>query len=166
MQRKMIERIDLILKHPKYFFYLGENSNREQCRRYCRHDWHHMRDVARIAYILAMEEKMLLNRDIVYAAGLLHDIGRWKEYDTGEDHAIVGALLAQEILDRAGYSGYECEIIIRAIQEHRRASDESSQLGQLICRADDLSRPCLMCAVKEDCYKANRMATAKCYLIY
>jgi len=159
-------RIDLILKNSKYFFYLGENSNREQTRRYCRHDWNHMRDVARIAYILAMEEKTFLGRDVVYAAGLLHDIGRWKEYDTGEDHAIVSALLAPEILDGAGYSGAECEVIIRAIQEHRRASGESSPLGQLICRADDLSRPCLTCDVKADCYKANKMATAKYYLIY
>jgi putative nucleotidyltransferase with HDIG domain len=162
----MIERIDLLLKHPRYFFYLSENSNREQKRRYCRHDWQHMRDVARIAYILAMEEKVLLGRDIIYAAGLLHDIGRWKEYDTGEDHAVVSAVLAREILDCAGYSGIECELILRAIQEHRRVSSGSSPLGQLICRADDLSRPCLMCDVKADCYKSNKMETAKYFLVY
>lgn len=162
----MNKRIDLILKQPKYFYYLGENSNREQTRRYCRHDWQHLRDVARIAYILAMEEETLLSRDVVYAAGLLHDIGRWKEYDTGEDHALVSAFLALEILECAGYSTVECEIIMKAIQEHRKASVEASPLGQLLCRADDLSRPCLMCEVKADCYKANKMETAKYYLIY
>ena len=37
----------------------------------------------------------------------LHDIGRWRQYETGEDHSIIGAEMAEEILGRAVFSPQE-----------------------------------------------------------
>ncbi|WP_066634343.1 HD domain-containing protein [Desulfolucanica intricata] len=159
-------RIDLILKNSKYFAYLFENSKREQDRPFCKHDWQHMRDVARIAYILALEKGFFFAKDIIYAAGLLHDIGRWKEYDSGEDHALTSAHLARELLVGANYSDEEIKTIVQAIKEHRKGGANASILGQILCRADDLARPCLDCKARTSCYKINTMETAKHYLLY
>lgn len=178
----------IIVADETYQQYLALNAQREVTRRFCRHDFQHMLDTARIAYILVMEAGEETWRDIfgrfkvsfttgqagsytgirelVYAAGLLHDIGRWHQYDTGEDHALAGARLAGEILERAGYAAGEREIITRAISEHRRGGQGASVLGRLLCRADDLSRPCQRCNVTQECYKYGQMEVAREGLLY
>lgn len=99
-------------------------------------------------------------REIIYAAGLLHDMARWVEYETGEDHAVAGARMALEVLDRAAFNLAERKIITTAIREHRTGGPASSLLGQFIYQADDLARPCSRCAARDDCYKIDRMETA------
>ncbi|WP_243152914.1 HD domain-containing protein [Sporotomaculum syntrophicum] len=99
-------------------------------------------------------------KEIIFAAGLLHDIARWVEYETCENHAFAGARMAGEVLSRAGFTGAEQRLIIRAIAEHRTGGTEASQLGRYICRADDLARPCFHCAARDDCYKISHMETA------
>jgi len=158
----LLHRVDAIISDIRYGEYLRRNADYEKNRRFCRHDWQHMLDVARIAYMLALESgrRQGLSKEIIYAAGLLHDIGRWREYRSGEDHAAAGARLAGPLLDRAGFSGAEKEIITAAIREHRNGGRQASSLGRLICTADDLSRPCHRCPARGECYKADRMATA------
>ncbi|AGK99777.1 UTP:GlnB (protein PII) uridylyltransferase [Desulfoscipio gibsoniae DSM 7213] len=99
-------------------------------------------------------------KEVIYATGLLHDMARWVECETGEDHAVAGARMAGEVLNRAGFDGAEQRIIVKAISEHRTGGSKASLLGQYICRADDLARPCGRCAARDDCYKINRMETA------
>jgi hypothetical protein len=99
-------------------------------------------------------------KEIIYAAGLVHDMARWVEYETGENHAAAGARMAGEVLGRAGFNSAEQRIITDAIREHRTGGTEASLLGQYICRADDLARPCSRCAARDDCYKISRMETA------
>ncbi|KJS74319.1 MAG: hypothetical protein JL56_09660 [Desulfotomaculum sp. BICA1-6] len=172
-------RVDRILKDSWYKKCLAQNAALEEQRRFCRHDLQHMLDVARIAYMLVLEGlsngeaaaagegavKTITGKEVVYAAGLLHDMARWKEYETGEDHAVAGSLMAGSVLERAGYDAAEKEIIITAIREHRSGGREASPLGQYLCKADDLSRPCNRCDARSDCHKIHRMATAN-HLLY
>ncbi|SFR09078.1 HD domain-containing protein [Desulfoscipio geothermicus DSM 3669] len=170
-------RVDNILKDPWYNKCLEHNAAWERERRFCRHDLQHMLDVARITYMLMLEDgclgkvaaigasgKPLDGKEIIYAAGLLHDMGRWVQYKTGEDHAVAGARMAGPVLDRAGFDAAEKEIITTAIREHRTGGPAASPLGRYICRADDLARPCSRCAARADCYKIDRMETARLLL--
>ncbi|HHW44335.1 MAG TPA: HD domain-containing protein, partial [Desulfotomaculum sp.] len=101
-----MQRVGRILADDFYRFCLAQNATREVDRPFCRHDFQHMLDVARISYILLVESNQLADfirryrlknrqaaREVVYAAGLLHDMGRWQQYDHGEDHALAGARL-------------------------------------------------------------------------
>ncbi len=189
-----MHRVNRILLDPWYGECVERNAICELNRRFCRHDLQHMLDVARITYMIVLEEcsmgegvaigmsgnlpllkifddpglqdgatapGMLMQvKEIIYAAGLLHDIARWVEYQTGENHAAAGARMAGEVLDRAGFNNAEQGIISRAIREHRTGGTEAGPLGQYICRADDLARPCSRCAARDECYKISRMETA------
>lgn len=168
---EILERVQPILHDPFYQECLTRNETREAARVYCRHDYRHMLDVARIAYILVLESGELdrfidlyglrgyqAAREVVYAAGLLHDIARWLQYDTGEDHALAAARLALPLLAAAGFKEIECEIICAAIEEHRTSTMKKTWLGAILSRADDLSRPCLQCGVKGECHKFSSAA--------
>ena len=169
-----LDRVDMILKDTWYGKCLERNAAWEKNRRFCRHDLQHMLDVARIAYMLILETGVaveaaaasetkrvsVLGKEIIYAAGLLHDMARWQEYETGEDHAVAGARMAGPVLDRAGFDATEKEAITTAIWEHRTGGRTASPLGRYLCKADDFSRPCGRCAARFDCYKLDRMAAA------
>ncbi len=159
-----MKRVELLLKDALYNEYINRNIKEEESIQYCQHDLHHHFDVARIAYILVLENNdlnyfakesglssKLAAKELIYAAGLLHDIGKWKEYQTGIDHASYGARLAAEILPRAFFNPEEIEIICRAIYEHRNISMEMSFLGERIHRADNLSRICSHCDQRTQC---------------
>ncbi|WP_018085281.1 HD domain-containing protein [Desulfurispora thermophila] len=164
-----MQRVFKIMRDAEYRHFLQENARREEDRRFCRHDPAHLKQVARLAWQLVQRaglDKLLqaiqsdawrVGREVVYAAGLLHDIGRWQEYDSGTDHALAGAELAAGILQRAGFSETERQIICRAIREHRRGGPQASLLGQALCLADDLSRPCRQCAARRECKKYGYM---------
>ena len=71
-----------------------------------------------------------------------------------------------EVLVRAGFSPREIRIITRAIREHREQREGMSLLGELLHRADNLSRACHECSAKEKCYKFATMETGNLVLIY
>ncbi len=139
-----MERIDCILANGTFKDCVKRNMESEKDRIFCRHDMSHMLDVCRVAWILNLESGLLLPKEMVYAAGLLHDIGRWQEYLTGRDHSEAGAELAEEILGSCGFNDEDIRAIVAAILEHRERS-ENSKLGALISRADKASRPCFDC---------------------
>lgn len=170
-------RVDKILNDPWYRECLARNAAREEGRRFCSHDLHHMLDVARIAYILALEEgnageaaageapfRGEAGKEVIYGAGLLHDMARWHEYETGADHAATGARMAGPVLDRAGFYTAERNIITAAIAEHRTGGPQTGLLGRYLSRADDLSRPCSRCRARSECHKLSRMDTADHFL--
>ncbi len=43
---------------------------------YCRHGLEHLLDVARISYIQVLEDGLDYDENVLYAAALLHDIGK------------------------------------------------------------------------------------------
>ena len=72
----MMERVNKILRHPVFAEHLARLENLEQARIFCRHGLPHLLDVARMMWISALEQQLPATRDVVYAAALLHDIGR------------------------------------------------------------------------------------------
>lgn len=147
-----MDRINQILKHPLFKQYMEANAAKETDRIFCRHNMSHVMDVARIAYILNLEEACGLNKDMIYGAALLHDIGRHVQYETGEKHAFVSARLAPQILLDCGFGEEEVQAIVSAIYTH---SDKSiihdKTLNGLIAKADQLSRACYACRAESEC---------------
>ena len=62
--------------------------------------WSIFLDVARLMYIRSLEEGEIVNREVIYAAALLHDLGRGMQYREGIPHQEAGVLLARELLPR------------------------------------------------------------------
>lgn len=146
-----MERINKILVHPRYIDYLNKNFESEKTRIFCHHDLRHAIDVSRVAYILALEENLNIEKDLIYAAGLLHDIGRWKEYSTGMDHALISAELAPEILRNCNFTHSEENLICCAIRNHRKESKQTTSLDRIIYKSDKISRPCNECLAIDQC---------------
>lgn len=171
-----MERVNRILRNPVYREALQKNKEAEKERRYCHHDMAHFLDVARIAMLLAakeqivaakeqslpiLEEKELhafedrslpISEEIVYAAALVHDIGRYRQYEDGTPHEEASAALAADILLESGFTEKETHVITDAVRSHRDAGiAEEKSLRGLLYRADKLSRACFACPVQEDC---------------
>ena len=148
-----MNRYDKIYKNEKYQFRLNRITVLEKDRVYCRHDLGHFLDVARIMYILSLEENCSIPADIIYAAALLHDIGRLEQYEKGIPHNEASVSFAREILPESGYDENETEDICSAILFHRHScKSEHSTLGMLLRKADKLSRRCYECTAKNECY--------------
>ena len=147
-----MDRINQILYHPLFKIYMEANAVKEQGRIFCRHNMSHVLDVARIAYILNMEEEHQVSKDMIYAAALLHDIGRHVQYETGEKHAYVSARLAPEILRNCGFEKDEIAEIVDAIYHHSDKTEiDDKGLRTLIAKADRTSRACFACQAAEEC---------------
>ena len=78
-----VDRADQILFHPKYQYALEQIEKWEKERQFCRHGIGHFLDVARLTYIHCLEAGVDVGKDVVYAAALLHDIGRYRQYEAG-----------------------------------------------------------------------------------
>ena len=107
-----MERINLILNHPRYVDYINRIKIHEEERIFCKHDMVHFLDVCRIAenlwlnYCISSDEfdnmwhiSSKTMREYIYAVGLLHDIGRWQEYEEDIRHEVASKELAKSILE-------------------------------------------------------------------
>lgn len=161
-----MERVGAVLRDPLLNEVIAKLSGLEAEREFCRHTWDHLWSVARICYILLLESgsqelvqsrlgvtTLATAREVVYAAGLLHDLGREHTYVHGGDHAAVGAGMAEAVLLQAGYSQQERQLICRAIAEHRSLPANPSLLSFVLYQADKLSRPCRECSVRQHCHR-------------
>ena len=148
-------RVNQILENADYLSYMEKIEDLEKGRPYCKHGFDHGLSVARIAYGYLLERGELpLSKEGVYAAALLHDIGRWVEYQTGEDHAEVSARLALPLLEESNFSSEDIPVILTGIREHRRHHDGNlTLLGEALAIADDCSRDCRHCAMQTHCHK-------------
>lgn len=146
-----MEMANKILKHPKFIKYLELNAKAERDRRFCCHDLQHAVDTARVAYIIALENKFNLSRDIIYSAALLHDIAKWKQYSSKADHALEGAVLAEQILKDVDMNAQDSELILDAIRSHRTGGENNSPLGMVLYAGDKACRLCSRCAVIHEC---------------
>jgi len=150
-----LPRVNELIDNPIYENYMIKIEKAEKERIYCKHGFDHGLTVARIAHAFLLEQgETSLSKEVIYAAAFLHDIGRWVEYETGEDHAQASATLALPILEECGYNSEEIKVIVKAISEHRAHADESlSTLGRSLALADDWARDCRQCKAKDGCYK-------------
>lgn len=147
-------RVDQIWSHPRYQYALGQIIEWERDRQFCRHDMGHFLDVARLAYIHCLEEGLDVKKDVIYACALLHDIGRYRQYEDGIPHEEASARLADEILPECSFSEGEQAQIQGAILGHRRKEEgaaDASVLARVLYQADKASRTCFACAAREAC---------------
>lgn len=152
-----MKRAQRILNDPEFLRNVQMNEACEKERKFCTHGLSHFLDVARIAYILNFENGLSLDKEKIYAAALLHDIGKWKQYEDGTPHEKSGAELAAPILRNAGFLQDDIREITEAVSAHREPESAPAKnlTGVLFC-ADKLSRNCLFCGAKEDCHRAHK----------
>ena len=147
-----MNRLDEICSHPLWQKCLQEIGRLEEDRIFCGHDVQHFLDVARIAYIENLEQEYAVSKDLIYAAALLHDIGRHLQYTEGVSHEEASARLSETILEDCGFTGEERKEILQAIRLHRNpGTAEKNNLAGLLYRADKKSRACGFCEVRERC---------------
>ena len=125
----------------------------ERSRPYCGHGLDHLLDVARLMWVRVLEDGPALDRELVYAAALLHDIGRADEYLSGEPHDAAGARAAREILESlpegTRFPPADVDAICAAVRAHRSAG--GGPLAELLRACDRLSRECLDCPSRAGC---------------
>ncbi|MGN0502193.1 MAG: HD domain-containing protein [Ruminococcus sp.] len=143
-------RVNKILKNSLFRSCMQEIDEAEKERIFCGHDIEHLLSVARIMRINALEENIDIDREIIYAAALLHDIGRARAYRLHTDHAEESAEIAARILEECDFDKAEVEKIIYAVLHHNDR-EKSNGLCTLLRTADKLSRNCFACKAYEEC---------------
>lgn len=142
-----MERVNKIINNSEFRELVDKLNNLEADRIYCRHNMEHFLDVARIGALLNEDEKCGYSRELIYAAALLHDLGRVSEYETGTPHDEASVLIAKRLLAACDFDEGEIETVAEAISSHRRykLSEADKSFGALLYRADKMSRNCMLC---------------------
>ena len=150
-----MDRVNAIWNHPLYQKYYRRLESLEESRTFCRHQMPHLLDVARIARIRSLEDGMELDADVIYAAAILHDIGKSLQYEEKIPHETAGVRIAGEILDsldgEAAFTEEEKRMILTAIRGHRRLRQDPEPLERLLYESDKASRMCLVCPAERMC---------------
>ena len=154
-----MKNIDIIMNNSMYTESLEKLKKYEENREFCNHTIEHFIDVARIAYIMVLEEDLKVSKEVIYAIGLLHDIGRVRQYEEGIHHDIASVEMSKEILKETSFTEYEVDIILNGIANHRRESD--NKLEEIIYKADKLSRQCFNCKAEKECYWSSEKKNFK-----
>lgn len=148
-----MERINQLMTHPMYQKTQQNIQEAEVNRKFCRHGLEHALDVARILYIDVLEKNLPISKEVVYAAALLHDIGRYEQYEKDVPHHEAGALIAETILSECSFTNEEISLITAAIRLHKtNVKDGKDSLNALLYKADKLSRICFHCKAADECY--------------
>ncbi len=159
--------VERLLSRPEFRNLQLEIEKLEADRIYCKHEFSHSLDVCRIAWILFLEEHVSSEKEAclqedflsewkerIYLTGLLHDIGRVAQYQTGEHHGEAGRKIAERLLDEIGCPPAWREEILFVVALHFGRDGERMRpgtLGDYICRADHSSRNCFLCKASETC---------------
>lgn len=123
-------------------------TEKEKGRKFCLHGIEHSLDTARIGYITILENGLSIDKELFYAAALLHDTGRY----SGKPHHEAGAENARLIMPECGFSPEETDAVSSAILGHRKRSDSAAALETVLYEADKRSRLCFACAAADECY--------------
>lgn len=153
------KRLTFIQNHPLYLSADRRLQELEETRVFCRHQMNHLLNVARIAYILNLEMKLGISRDLIYAAALLHDIGKGRQYEEGIPHETASADLAEQILAdmpaKLAFTSEEQQQILTAIRGHRWLRRDAEPLEALLYKSDKMSRACFACPAESQCNWSN-----------
>ena len=147
-----MERVNRLINDNEYTRLAQSIKQAETDRIFCRHGLSHSLDVARICYILNLEENLGIKKDVIYACALVHDLGRAAEYESGVPHHEAGRGIAQRLLERAGFDEEEILLVTEAVALHKDVTDTDNSLALILCKADKLSRMCFDCEAIKDCY--------------
>lgn len=157
-----MEKIARIFENEIFAETIRRVEEAEKDRVFCRHGISHLIDVARVAWIMCLENGLPLEKEMVYATALFHDIGRMEEYETGTPHDQASCDMARRILPECGFSAEEIERVCAAIMTHKNKSFEresSDDLAEVIRFADKASRLCFICDVRDECYWPEQVKT-------
>lgn len=125
----------------------------EETRIFCKHGINHLFDVARIAWIITLEHQRPFDKEVLYLAALLHDIGRSQTLRPHDEESVT---IAQQLLEKHQVPVSRQADILEAIACHRQKSAEidlaTCTLGALLAYADERSRLCFACPASHDCY--------------
>ena len=154
-----MKNIDIIMNNSMYTESLEKLKKYEENREFCNHTIEHFIDVSRIAYIMVLEEGLKVSKDVIYAIGLLHDIGRVRQYEEGIHHDIASVEMSREILKETSFIEEEINTILNGIANHRKESD--NKLEEIIYKADKLSRQCFNCKAEKECYWSSEKKNFK-----
>ena len=147
-----MKRIQAVYSHPLYQEQFSLLTDVEKKRIFCRHTMEHFLDVARLMYLYNLEEPAGLDKELIYAAALLHDIGRYEQIAHGTPHDIASAQMAQLILAETGFTDTEIHQIQDAILHHRgNEVTGATPLALYLYRADKQSRNCFCCPASLEC---------------
>ena len=147
-----MSKIQKIWEHPLYQEHYLRIQELEKERRLCCHTLEHFLAVARLTYIYVLEEGLEVSRRIIYAAGLLHDIGKDLQYTQGIPHEEASARIAEKILRDCGFAADESEMILDLILTHRKKKKaQKARLNELFYKAGKGSRNCLICPAIAEC---------------
>ncbi|MCI5624109.1 MULTISPECIES: HD domain-containing protein [Anaerostipes] len=147
-----MERFQKIIWNKRYKEEYEKLQNLEQGRQFCGHDMNHFLAVARLCYIFSLERNENLSKDIIYGTAFLHDLGRTVQYEKGISHEEAGAELAEIILKECDYEPEEIKVITEVIRNHRTGASEDHSFAEMFYLADKLSRDCIHCKARKDCY--------------
>lgn len=93
-------------------------------------------------------------KDQFYVTGLLHDIGRVAQYETGEHHSEAGVRIAKQLLAEIEYPSEWMAETLQIVGVHHGREEEKEESGTMeyyIRRADHLSRNCFCCEAADSC---------------
>lgn len=145
--------VDSLIANARFRTAFATIDANEATRCFCRHGLDHALDVARIAWILVLENDRSFPKETVYLAALLHDIGR---SESDADHDAASVQIARSLLSDCSAHTALIDEICDAIGTHRvkdsRLDPRTATLGELLAIADKKSRPCWRCAASDDCY--------------
>lgn len=147
-----MERFQKIIWNKRYQEEYEKLQKLEKGRKFCRHDMEHFLTVARLCYIFVLERQKNISKDVIYGTAFLHDLGRAVQYETGISHEEASASLAEEILSQCGYYKEERQIMIQTIRSHRNQDINNTTFAGIFYKADKLSRDCIHCKAREECY--------------
>ena len=113
-------RVNAIWHHPLYQMNYKKIQKIEKDRVFCCHGMIHSLDVARLAYIRNLELDLGYKKELLYAAAILHDIGKAYQYEEKIPHEIAGEEIAAKILgtlpEDVAFSEEECKLILQAVR--------------------------------------------------
>ena len=147
----MNDKINLIIENHSFQYNLRKIEDLEKNREFCRHDMQHFLDVARLMYIMALENTLNIPKYMIYATAFLHDIGRGEQYENGIPHHITSVELAKNILQQCKYDKVEIDEILEAIGNHRNNTENLNSLSYILYKCDKLSRDCIHCKAIDGC---------------
>jgi dihydrofolate synthase/folylpolyglutamate synthase len=146
-----LKRCSRILNDSEFQQILSGIETAEADRIYCKHGIAHLMEVARAGYIINLENKLDIPKDIIFAAALMHDIGRLAQYNEGVSHHEASAETAAKILPRCGYTPDEVRLILEAVKAHKQAPEAIKNLSDIIAEADKRTRLCMLCNAQDTC---------------
>lgn len=144
-----LKNTNKLFQNADYQKHLKSIKGYEEKRKFCRHNLSHFLAVARIATTKSLEAGLSIPRDLIYTTALLHDIGRFVQYEDKTPHEIASYTLAISLLEQLDFNSDEKEQILEAILNHR--NPESQRFSHIFYESDKLSRECLSCPMEKNC---------------